>query len=458
MVQQLVLKRLGGEKEMKLDPSIFRRYDIRGVVPRDLDEEGIAMIGRAFAKAVQPKEVVVGCDVRLTSSVLKQSLINGLTLAGVDVIDIGTVSTDSFYFASGSKQLPGLMVTASHNPPEYNGVKMVRVVPELVTSEEIQAALEEGLPSDAKHQGSVKKEDVTQAFISGLLKIVPPENIKPLKVVVDTSNGSQGKYWKLLAERLPIKMIPQFFDPDGNFPNHENDIVQPEAQEKLCRRVLAEKADLGLIFDPDGDRCLMVDDRGQTIPGDFLTALLAETMLKSSPGSTIVFDIRASDVVHDTVVQNGGAPIVWKIGHAFIKPKMQENNAVFGGEVSGHFYFKDFWFVDSGLLAGLAFLEYASSLGAPLSTRIKALENKYFLSGEINSIVDAHEKVLERIKERYADGELNELDGVAIRYPDWRFVVRTGANPPGILRLTLEANSQKLMEQKRDELLDLIRS
>lgn len=253
-------------------------------------------------------------------------------------------------------------------------------------------------------------------------------------------------------------MIPQFFEADGNFPNHDNDIIQPDAQKPLRERVITEKADLGLIFDPDGDRCLVVDDRGVTVPGDFLTALLAETMLKRAPGSAIVYDIRASDCVEDIVTKAGGRPVVWKIGHAFIKPKMQQENAIFGGEVSGHFYFKDFWFADSGLLAGLAFLEYVSYLDVPLSTKIKELENNYFLSGEINSIVDNHEAVLKRIKDKYSDGELNELDGVAIRYPDWHFVVRTGANPPGILRLTLEAKTRELMEQKRDEVLQLIRS
>jgi phosphomannomutase len=353
--------------------------------------------------------------------------------------------------------VPGLMVTASHNPPEYNGVKMVRIVPDVVGSEEIQKALEEGLPPDANKAGSVREEDITEVFISSMLKIIPPEKLKPLKVVVDTSNGSQGKYWEILGKKLPIKMVPQFFEADGNFPNHDNDIIQPDAQKPLRERVIAEKADLGLIFDPDGDRCLVVDDRGVTIPGDFLTALLAETMLKNDPGSAIVYDIRASDCVRDIVKRAGGRPVIWKIGHAFIKPKMQEENAIFGGEVSGHFYFKDFWFADSGLLAGLAFLEYVSSLDVPLSTKIKELESKYFLSGEINTIVNDHDAVLSRIKEKYADGELNELDGIAIRYPEWRFVVRTGANPPGILRLTLEANSKQLMEQKRDEVLALIR-
>jgi phosphomannomutase len=443
---------------MKIDPSIFRRYDIRGVVPHDFDEEGAEQIGRAFAKAVKPKEVIVGRDVRRTGPELKRGLIKGLTSAGVNVVDIGIVSTDAFYFASAFKKLPGLMVTASHNPPEYNGVKMVRIIPELVTSEEVQTALESGLPPDADEAGSVKEEDVTGAFIARMLEIVPAKKIKPLKVVVDTSNGSQGAYWKILGEKLPINMIPQFFEPDGNFPNHENDIIQPDAQKPLRERVLAEKADLGLIFDPDGDRCLVVDDRGVTVPGDYLTALLAETMLKRAPGSAIVYDIRASDCVVDTVTKAGGRPVGWKIGHAFIKPKMQEEDAIFGGEVSGHFYFKDFWFADCGLLAGLTMLEYVSILGAPLSSKITALEDKYHLSGEINSIVEDHDAVLRRLKEKYSDGKLSELDGVAIRYPDWHFVVRTGANPPGILRLTLEASSKELMEQKRDEVLSLIRS
>jgi phosphomannomutase len=440
-----------------INPDIFRRYDIRGVVPDDFDEAGMELIGRAFAKTVQPQEVIVGMDVRLTGPSLKKALVLGLTKAGVNVIDIGIVSTDAFYFATGQKKMPGLMVTASHNPPEYNGVKMVKSLPELVTSEEIREVLERELPPDAGAPGSIKEVDITEVFIARMLEIVSPEKIKPLKVVVDTSNGSQGKYWEILGEYLPIQMIPLFFDPDGNFPNHENDIIQSEAQECLRKKVIEEKADLGLIFDPDGDRCLAVDDRGESIPGDFMTALLAETMLKHSPGSSIVFDIRASDVVADTIKNAGGRPVVWKIGHAFIKPKMQEENAVFGGEVSGHFYFKDFWFADSGLLTGLTFLEYVSSLSMPLSEKISALENRYHLSGEINSIVDDHEAVLNSIKDRYNDAEINELDGVEIRYPNWRFVVRTGANPPGIIRLTLEANSKVIMEQKRDEVLNIIR-
>lgn len=443
---------------MRLAPEIFRRYDIRGVIPDDLDEAGAERIGQAFSQTLRPTTVVVGRDVRLSGESLQQALIGGLTKTGVHVIDIGVVSTDSFYFACGHKKLPGLMVTASHNPPEYNGFKMVRKLPGLVTSEEIRTATEAEPPPDAAEPGVVTKEDITPAFIDRLLEIVPPKRIKHLKVVVDTSNGSQGAYWAKLGERLPITLIPQFFEPDGNFPNHDNDIIQPESQALLRERVVKEKADLGLIFDPDGDRCLAVDDRGKTVPGDFLTALLAETMLKREPGAAVVYDIRASDAVPDHISRAGGEPVGWKIGHAFIKPKMQEHEAIFGGEVSGHFYFKDFWYADCGALAGLTLLEFVSELNAPLSSKLIDLEKKYHLSGEINSRVSDHETVIEKIKEQYQDGELDELDGIAIRYPDWHFVVRTGANPPGILRLTLEATSAELMESKRDELLALIRS
>lgn len=442
---------------MNISPEIFRRYDIRGVIPRDLDEAGAERIGQAFVQAVGAPKVIVGRDVRSTGDMLQAALVHGLTRAGTDVVDIGVCSTDSFYYACGSRDMPGLMVTASHNPPEYNGFKMARKLPELVTSEEIQQAVAGDPPPDAETPGTVERVDVTDEFIDRLLEIFPPDNFKPLKVVVDTSNGSQGPYWEKLAERLPVTVIPQFFEQDGTFPNHENDVIQPAAQEPLRERVLKEGADLGLILDPDGDRCLAVDNRGQTVPGDFLTALLAQTMLKRQPGSAIIYDIRASDVVPDLVRLAGGEPVVWKIGHAFIKPKMQEHDAVFGGEVSGHFYFKDFWFVDSGLLTGLAILEYVSELASPLGDKIRELEQTYHLSGEINSIVENHPAIIARIKDHYTDAQFNDLDGLEVRYPDWRFVVRTGANPPGILRLTLEAKSQELMEQKRDEVLALIR-
>jgi phosphomannomutase len=290
-----------------------------------------------------------------------------------------------------------------------------------------------------------------------MLELVDVSALKPLTVVVDTSNGALGPVWTRLADRLPVTIVPLNFEPDGNFPNHGNDIVQPENQAMLRERVIAEEADLGLIFDPDGDRCMVVDERGSSVPGDFMTALLAVTRLRREPGSTIVYDIRSATAVPDMVKAAGGKPFVWKPGHVYIKPKMQEHDALFGGEVSGHYYFKEFWFSDSGVLAGLTMLEYVSLAERPLGDEVAELEGRYFLSGEINSRVEDIPSVLARVKERFSDGELSELSGVAVDYDNWRFVVRPSDNEP-LVRLTVEADSKDLMEAKRDELVGLIRS
>jgi phosphomannomutase len=442
---------------MRIDPGIFHAYDIRAIVPDELDAAGAEHIARGFAAYLKPKTVVVGRDVRLTGPEFREAVIEGLTKSGVDVIDIGVVSTDEFYFACGDRQFPGIMITASHNPPEYNGFKMIKQMPFFVLAKEFKPKVIGKKFKDTPKPGAATTEDVSAAFLDRMLELVKPNTLKPLSVVIDASNGSQGAAWKALAKRLPIKATPLFWEADGNFPNHGNDVIQPENQAPLRAKVKEIGADLGLIFDPDGDRCLVVDDRGQTVPGDFLTALLAETMLKRAPGSTIVYDVRASDAVPETIRAAGGKPFPWKIGHAFIKPKMQEHDAVFGGEVSGHFYFKDFWFADCGLLAGLTVLEYVSQLDGKLSDKLQELETRYFLSGEVNSTVKDQAAALKRIKETYADGEIDELDGVAVRYPDWHFVVRPSNNEP-LIRLTLEAKSQRQMEQKRDEVLKLIRS
>lgn len=443
-------------KDMRIDPIAFKPYDIRGTVPDQIDEGGAEQVARAFAVEVNSSTVIVGRDVRLTGQAFRDAVVHGLVHSGVDVIDIGICSTDEFYFACGRKGLPGLMITASHNPKEFNGFKMVRELPVFVLSHQILGAVTNQTFEDAPKRGDISDWDVTDAFLDRMLEIIPVESIKPLKVVVDTSNGSQGAVWQKLVKRLPIELIPQFFEPDGNFPNHGNDVVQLENQAPLRDRVKKEKADLGLIFDPDGDRCLLVDDRGTTVPGDFITALLAVSMLKKQPGSTIVYDVRASDAVPDMVCEAGGKPFAWKIGHAFIKPKMQEFDAVFGGEISGHFYFKDFWFADNGLLTGLTILQYVSSLAGKLSDQLRLLEARYHLSGEINSSVKDRAETVAKVKEAYADGEIDELDGVAVRYPDWRFVVRPSANEE-LIRLTLEAQTRELMESKRDEVLALIR-
>lgn len=442
--------------DFHIAPEVFKAYDIRGIVPDQIDVGAAGQVARAFAAELKPQQVVVGRDVRLTGPEFAAAVIEGLTKSGVDVIDIGQVSTDEFYFACGSKNLPGIMVTASHNPAEHNGFKMVKQMPFFVMAKEFRPKVTDVVYEDAEKTGTATQESVTEPFIKHMLSLVPPEKIKPLKVVIDTSNGAMGPVWDKLESRLPIEIIRLCFEPDGSFPNHGNDIIQLENQAMLRQKVIETGADLGLIFDPDGDRCLLVDDRGVSVPGDWITALLGVSELERNPGATILYDIRASDAVPDMVTAAGGTPFVWKPGHVYIKKEMQERGIAFGGEVSGHFYFKDFWCADSGILSGLTLLSYASSLGAPLSDKIADLEKKYFLSGEINSKVADPKKVLEDVKRIYSDAEINELSGVAIRYDNWHCVVRPSDNEP-LVRLTVEADSQALMEQKRNELLNLIR-
>ncbi len=443
--------------EFHIDPGVFKAYDIRGVVPDQIDVGAAQQVARAFAHELKCETAVVGRDVRLTGLEFASAVIEGLTKSGVNVIDIGQVSTDEFYYACGSKSLPGIMVTASHNPKEYNGFKMVKEMPYFVMAKEFMPQIIDKTYEDSERVGAVTRESVTDNFIDHMLTLVPASKIKPLKVVIDTSNGAMGPVWKKLAQKLPIEMIELCFEPDGNFPNHGNDIVQPENQEMLRAKVKEASADMGLIFDPDGDRCLLVDDRGVSVPGDWITALLGVEELKRSPGATILYDVRASDAVPDMVTESGGVPFIWKPGHVYIKREMQARNIPFGGEVSGHYYFKDFWFADSGVLSGLTLLSYVSSLGGKLSDKISELEGKYFLSGEINSQVTDSQKTLDAVRAKYSDGELNEISGVAIRYPDWHFVVRPSDNEP-LVRLTVEATSRELVDAKTQELLDLIRT
>ena len=441
---------------MNIDPAVFKAYDIRGIVPDQIDISAAEQVARAFVAELNPHKVIVGRDVRLTGPDFMKAVLKGLIESGVDVVNIGQVSTDEFYFACGSKDLPGIMITASHNPSEYNGFKMVSKLPNFVMAKEFAPKVLEGRYSNSERLGIVEEVSVTDDFIDHMLSIVPSAKIKPLKVVIDTSNGAMGPVWRKLGAKLPIEIVELCFEPDGNFPNHGNDIVQPDNQEMLREKVKEVGADLGLIFDPDGDRCLLVDDRGVSVPGDWITALLGVEELKRNPGATILYDIRASDAVPDMVKQSGGIPFVWKPGHVYIKREMQARNIPFGGEVSGHYYFKDFWFADSGILSGLTLLAYVSALNSKLSDKIKDLEAKYFLSGEINSKVDDPQAVLTRVKEKYLDGELNEISGVAIRYPGWHFVVRPSDNEP-LVRLTVEATSKELVDQKTQELLSIIR-
>lgn len=443
---------------MRLAETLFRAYDMRGVVPTDLDADGALQVGRAYAAYLRyPSRIVVGHDVRLTGQDLEDKVVEGLTRSGVDVLRLGLASTDEFYFACGTESCPGVMVTASHNPPEYNGFKLVEAIPRLTRASEFRDWVLGRTYGDVTPRGQETELDVTEAFDDYMLSRVDVSAIGPLKVAMDASNGALGRVWTRLANRLPITLIPLCFEPDGSFPNHGNDIIQAENQRLLRESVIKNGADAGLIFDPDGDRCLAVDDEGVGIPGDFLVALLAEVALARSPGSAIVYDVRCSEAVPDAITAAGGVPVMWRPGHVYLKPKIEEHNAAFGGEISGHMYFRDFWYSDSGVLAGLSLLEYASSLHEPLSSVTRHLRSRYFLSGEINSRVAEPDGVLQTIRERYTPTRESHLSGIGMWFDNWKFVVRSSDNEP-LIRLTVEADSQSLMEARRDELLALIRS
>jgi phosphomannomutase len=443
---------------VRLAETLFRAYDMRGVVPTDLDADGALQVGRAYAAYMRyPSRIVVGHDVRLTGPELADKVVEGLTRSGIDVLRLGLASTDEFYFACATQDCPGVMVTASHNPAEYNGFKLVEAIPRLTRASEFRDWVLGRKYEDVTPRGRETHIDVTEAFDAYMLARVDVAVMRPLKVAMDASNGALGRVWSRLADRLPITLFPVCFEPDGSFPNHGNDIIQLENQRLLRESVARNSADVGLIFDPDGDRCLAVDDEAVGIPGDFLVALLAEVALSRAPGSAIVYDVRCSEAVPNAITAAGGVPVMWRPGHVYLKPKIKEHDAAFGGEISGHMYFRDFWYSDSGVLAGLSLLEYASSLDQPLSSVTNSLRSKYFLSGEINSRVADPDRTLRTIRERYTPKRESDLSGIGMWFDNWKFVVRPSDNE-SLVRLTVEADSQAVMEAKRDELLALIRS
>ncbi|MBT4504449.1 MAG: phosphomannomutase/phosphoglucomutase [Gemmatimonadetes bacterium] len=447
---------------MQVDASIFKAYDIRGIYPDQLDEELAYAVGRAFVTFLKADEVVVGRDMRLAGPQMKASLIRGLTDQGADVIDIGMVSTDQYYYACATLEKPGLMVTASHNPPEYCGFKMVREMPYLLSGDEgiqdlrriIEA--EEYAPSPSA-KGQVVEKELSQGFVDKVLTLTDPADIAPLKVVADTGNGMVGPILERVYEKLPVELIGMFLEPDGRVPNHGLDPMQPENRADLEQRIVDEKADIGFAFDGDGDRFFIVDDRGLFVPGDFITALMGCYMLEKYPGAKIVYDVRCSWAVRDMISKAGGIPLIERVGHSFLKPRMFEEGAVFAGELSGHYYFQDFYGADSGIVPSLLVLEMLSRKGQKLSELLAPLEAQYFLSGEINSRVEDTNVKIQALAERYGDGLVERIDGISVSYDTWHFNVRASNTEP-LLRLNLEALSQEQMEEKRDELLNFIRS
>jgi phosphomannomutase len=450
-----------------LDPKVFKAYDVRGLYPAELDEEGAEAIGRAYVEQFEPRRIAVGRDMRLSSPAMQQAFMSGAASAGADVLDIGLVGTEMVYFAVGSLGLEGgAMITASHNPKEYTGMKLVRRGALPVGGESglldvrdraMSAVDTAGTRYRPCPQGTVEPHDIWPAYVARVLSFVDVAAIRPLKVVIDAANGMAGTMLPRVLGHLPIETVRCFFEPDGSFPNHEPNPLLPENREFIVRKTLEEGADLGVAFDGDSDRCFFVDDTGEFVPGDFVTALFAENVLEKEPGAKIIYDVRASRAVPETIEHEGGVPLVERVGHAFIKARMRKDDAAFAGEVSGHYYFRDFSQADSGVVPFLLMLELISKKGARLSEILAPLRSRYFITGEINTPVADVALKLQELKERYSDGRISHRDGVSVDFDDWHFNVRPSNTEP-LLRLNLEAASEELMEQKRDEVLAVIRA
>jgi phosphomannomutase len=447
---------------VQVNPAIFKAYDIRGIYPTELNEEIAYLIGRAFVTFLGAETVIVGRDMRTSGPVLFDAVTRGIMDQGADVVDIGMVSTDQYYFACTQLGFPGMMVTASHNPKQYNGLKMVRRMPYLLSGDEGIQDLRRLVESEAfptpTRRGQRREYDFKAQFVQKVLSLIDVEAIKPLKVIVDTGNGMVGPILQEVYAHLPIQLTGMYLDPDGTLPNHGLDPLMPENRAELQQRVKDEGADIGFAFDGDGDRFFAIDDRGEFISGDFLTAILGRYLLEKEPGAKIIYDVRASWAVPDEVRAAGGIPLIERVGHAFIKRRMANEDAIFAGEVSGHYYFKAFAFADSGIIPSLYLLEMLSKRGVKMSELLSRLESRYFISGEINSRVSDVAAKLNEIAERYSDGKIERIDGISVSYDTWHFNVR-GSNTEPLIRLNLESIASRAeMEARRDEVLAIIRS
>ena len=453
-----------------VQPQIFKAYDVRGLYGDEMDGDTAYLLGRAFAwvladlrgKRVADLQVGVGRDMRLQAPEMAGRVRDGLVAEGAHVLDAGMVGTEMLYFMVGARELDGgAMITASHNPKAYTGVKLVREGALALSGDTGITAIRDlilaGL-GDAAGGGSAEEVDISVEFRERALSFIDVGALKPLKVVVDGGNGMAGEMVGPLLDDFPIELIATYWTPDGEFPDHEPNPLLPENRRFIVERVRSEGADLGIAWDGDADRCFFIDDAGEFVDGDFLTALLAEQVLEKVPGADILYDVRASRAVPDTVAAHGGTAHINRVGHAFMKRAMKEIGGEFAGEVSGHYYFRQFYNADSGTVPALLVLELISKSGRPLSELVGELRSKYFISGEINSEVADPEAKMNEIARRHPDAEISRLDGVSIDYPDWHFNVRPSNTEP-LLRLNLESLvSRGDMEAKRDEVLALIRS
>ena len=454
-----------------LDPGIFKAYDVRGLYGEQIDADAALQIGRAFArvlaqladKPVQDLQVGLGRDMRLSAPELAARYREGLLMEGAHVVDAGMVGSEMLYWLVGSRGLDGgLMCTASHNPKAYTGAKLVREGAIALSGDsgiqDIRTTIEAGLGESAEQRGTLEEVELYEQFQAAALKFIDPTSVKPLKVVVDGGNGMAGPMVGPLLERLGLDLIEMYWTPDGEFPDHEPNPLLEENRQLIIEKVRETGADLGIAWDGDADRCFFIDDTGAFVDGDFLTALLAESLLSKHPGEAILYDVRASWAVPDTVKRAGGTPYVNRVGHAFFKTRMHKEGSLFGGEVSGHYYFRDFYCADSGTIPALLMLEMLSRSGRKLSELLAPYHERYFISGEVNSEVKDQQAKMAQIAEVYKDARQGHLDGISIDYEDWHFNVRPSNTEP-LLRLCLESLvSHEDMERRRDEVLALIRS
>jgi phosphomannomutase len=445
-----------------INPKIFGAYDVRGIYPETLDEDVAYRIGRAFVQYLGVQAVAVGRDMRVSSPALAGALIRGITDQGADAIDLGMTTTDELYFAVGKFGYPaGVMVTASHNPKQYNGLKMCREEAIAISSETGGNAIRDlalaGNPHEPARKGQVIQRDVTDDYVRHVLSFIDVAKVRPLKIAVDAGNGMAGMIVPKVFEQLPCELIPLYFELDGTFPNHPASPIEPENTAVLRALVPEQRCAMGVAFDGDADRMFLVDEQGKLLGGDMVTALVAQSLLRKHPGATILYNLINSRSVPELIERDGGRAVRTRVGHSFIKAQMRQENAIFGGEHSGHFYFRDNWYADSGLIAFLVVLELISESGKTVSELVRAVDHRY-RSGEINTEVADQQGRMRAIEAHYAaeGGQVDFLDGITVSFPTWWFNVRPSNTEP-LLRLNLEADTADEMAKRRDEVLQLIR-
>ena len=450
---------------MQINPSIFKAYDIRGLYPGEINEDTARAIGRGFIAYLKAKTIAVSRDMRVSSPALAAAFIEGARLQGANVIDYGMLGTDQMYFAVVHDDLEGgAQITASHNPKQYNGVKMVRAEALPLSGDagigDIRDMIAgDRLPPAAAAQGTLTRRDILPAYLDKVMSFIDPSVIRPFRMVLDAGSGMAGLVAPKLFARLPGEITKLCFEIDGTFPNHEANPLIEENRRDITAEVVRQHADIGIAWDGDADRCFFIDGSGEFISGDFVTALLAEAFLLKHPGATVIYDLRASHAVKDTVARHGGRALMNRVGHAFIKQRMRQEDGIFAGEVTGHYYFRDFYYADNGFIPALLILELMSKKGQSLRELLQPYRERYFISGEINTTLASMAEVpkkLGALESRYKDGGIQRLDGVSVEYPDWHFNVRASNTEP-LLRLNLEARTPELMQKRRDEVLDVIR-